>query len=599
MSTKTMKQRIALVAVSALTAGVLSVASTPVANAAANVAAGTAQTAATTEGVLNIATLASTTGSPVTTNTVVSNVPTVAASVGLVNVSSLLGDLVAGTTQTAVMLNTGSLVVYSATNTSLTASAVTVSGGTLSGGAATSATGGALNASRTSYAVAGTGSVEMFAVAVTPDAGATSMTVALYTKASTTAASMAASQSGATLAGLITVTITTSSVAGAMSTAKSGVYYSAAGAAETLTEDATSGTWKDKSPTSQFANVRIRDAFGTALASTSGLLQATATNGALVALNTSGTTTAGTASTAFRTGATPDAATLVVKAPSFAALTTTVTVTYNGVTVGTKSFTFTGPISNITIGSAARIGALSQAATAAVKGATISFADAAGNTIYPTSGGSYYPTSALLVSATSDRTPILSITPTSSVTGYIDWNCGSSASKDNAVMTYTNLNGSVATSNAASVSCADNPKTYEASFDKASYQPGDVATLTVTFKDSKGNLANDTYDWSSGNWSASSVSVGGGTLAVASATTDTSALGKATYRLLVGSNEGVFNAVVNVDVLTSQSAVIAPLTVKAGTTSVTNADVLKSIVALIASINKQIQALQALILKKK
>jgi len=594
-----MKQRIALVAVSALTAGVLSVASTPVANAAANVAAGTAQTAATTEGVLNIATLASTTGSPVTTNTVVSNVPTVAASVGLVNVSSLLGDLVAGTTQTAVMLNTGSLVVYSATNTSLTASAVTVSGGTLSGGAATSATGGALNASRTSYAVAGTGSVEMFAVAVTPDAGATSMTVALYTKASTTAASMAASQSGATLAGLITVTITTSSVAGAMSTAKSGVYYSAAGAAETLTEDATSGTWKDKSPTSQFANVRIRDAFGTALASTSGLLQATATNGALVALNTSGTTTAGTASTAFRTGATPDAATLVVKAPSFAALTTTVTVTYNGVTVGTKSFTFTGPISNITIGSAARIGALSQAATAAVKGATISFADAAGNTIYPTSGGSYYPTSALLVSATSDRTPILSITPTSSVTGYIDWNCGSSASKDNAVMTYTNLNGSVATSNAASVSCADNPKTYEASFDKASYQPGDVATLTITFKDSKGNIANDTYDWSSGNWSASSVSVGGGTLAVASATTDTSALGKATYRLLVGSNEGVFNAVVNVDVLTSQSAVIAPLTVKAGTTSVTNADVLKSIVALIASINKQIQALQALILKKK
>jgi len=596
MSTKTIKQRIALVAATALTAGFISVVSAPASNAAANVAAGTTQTAAATEGVLNIATKPSASGSAVTNTTNTNN-----ASVGLVNVSSLLGDLVAGTTQTAVMLNTGTLVVYSATKTDSTASAVVVTGGTLSGGTAATDNAGALNSSRTVFAAQAdaTGTDEGFAVAVTPDAGATSMTVALYTKASTTAASMAASQSGATLAGLITVTITTSSVAGAMSTAKSGVYYSAAGAAETLTEDATSGTWKDKSPTSQFANVRIRDAFGTALASTSGLLQATATNGALVALNTSGTTTAGTASTAFRTGATPDAATLVVKAPSFAALTTTVTVTYNGVTVGTKSFTFTGPISNITIGSAARIGALSQAATAAVKGATISFADAAGNTIYPTSGGSYYPTSALLVSATSDRTPILSITPTSSVTCYIDWNCGSSASKDNAVMTYTNLNGSVATSNAASVSCADNPKTYEASFDKASYQPGDVATLTVTFKDSKGNLANDTYDWSSGNWSASSVSVGGGTLAVASATTDTSALGKATYRLLVGSNEGVFNAVVNVDVLTSQSAVIAPLTVKAGTTSVTNADVLKSIVALIASINKQIQALQALILKKK
>jgi len=595
MSTKTMKQRIALVAVSALTAGLFSVVSTPAANAAANVAAGTTQTAAATEGVLNIATLASVTGSAVTSTTNTAN-----SSVGLVNVSSLLGDLVAGTTQTAVMLGTGTLTVYSATKTDLTASAVVVTGGTLSGAVESSDTAGAFNASRTVYAIAAdaTGTDETFAVSVTPDSGATSMTVALYTKASTTSASMASSQSGATLAGLITVTITTASVAGAMSTTKSGVYYSAAGAAETLTEDATSGTWKDKSPTSQFANVRVRDAFGNALASTSGLLQATATNGALVALNTSGTTTAGSATTAFRTGATPDAATLVVKAPSFAALTTTVTVTYGGVTIGTKSFTFTGPISTITIGSAARIGALSQAATSAVKGATISFADSAGNTIYPTSGGSYYPTSALLVSATSDRTPILSITPTSSVTGYIDWNCGSSASTDKAVMTYTNLNGATATSNAASVSCAGNANTYAASFDKASYQPGDIATLTITFKDSKGFDANDTYDWSSSNWGSTSVSVGGGTLAVASAATDTSALGKATYRVLVGSNEGVFNAVVNVDALTAQSAVIAALTVKAGTATVSNADVLKSIVALIASINKQIQALQKLILKR-
>jgi hypothetical protein len=36
----------------------------------------------------------------------------------------------------------------------------------------------------------------------------------------------------------------------------------------------------------------------------------------------------------------------------------------------------------------------------------------------------------------------------------------------------------------------------------------------------------------------------------------------------------------------------------AGTGAVSNADVLKSIVALIASINKQIQALQKLILKR-
>jgi hypothetical protein len=39
-------------------------------------------------------------------------------------------------------------------------------------------------------------------------------------------------------------------------------------------------------------------------------------------------------------------------------------------------------------------------------------------------------------------------------------------------------------------------------------------------------------------------------------------------------------------------------TIKSSGTTVTNAEVLKSIVALIASINKQIQALQKLILKR-
>jgi hypothetical protein len=425
------------------------------------------------------------------------------------------------------------------------------------------------------------------------------MTVTLYTfPATTTAATASAAPTLGTVSGLITVTITTASVAGAMSAARSGVFYSSAGGAETLTEDAASGTWLTKSPTTQFANVRVRDAFGTALSSTTGLLQATATNGALVALNASGTTTAGTASTAFRTGASPDAATLVVRAPSFAALSTTVTVTWNGAVVGTKNFTFTGPISRVTLGSALRIGALSQTATATVKGGTISFADSAGNAIYPVAADAFYPTTSLTAAATSDRAPIMSITPTSSVTGHYDWNCGAAASKDNAIFIYTNINGVVTTSNAASVSCAGNAASYSASYDKATFTPGEVATLTISFKDANGNDANDTFDWSSGNWGASSVTAGGGVLAVASTTADTSALGKATYRVLVGSNEGTFNTVVNVDALTGQSAVIAPLVVKASSTTVTNAEVLKSIVSLIASINKQIQALQKLILRR-
>jgi len=52
--------------------------------------------------------------------------------------------------------------------------------------------------------------------------------------------------------------------------------------------------------------------------------------------------------------------------------------------------------------------------------------------------------------------------------------------------------------------------------------------------------------------------------------------------------------------LTAVAASVATpkYTVGTGVTTVTNEEVLKSIVALIASINKQIQALQKLILKR-
>ena len=62
MSTKTISKRVALATVVALGAGVLSLVSVSSANAAANVAAGTVQSASATNAVLNIATLPSSTG---------------------------------------------------------------------------------------------------------------------------------------------------------------------------------------------------------------------------------------------------------------------------------------------------------------------------------------------------------------------------------------------------------------------------------------------------------------------------------------------------------------------------------------------------------
>jgi hypothetical protein len=48
----------------------------------------------------------------------------------------------------------------------------------------------------------------------------------------------------------------------------------------------------------------------------------------------------------------------------------------------------------------------------------------------------------------------------------------------------------------------------------------------------------------------------------------------------------------------SQGKITVPYSIKSSSSVVSNAEVLKSIVALIASINKQIQALQKLILKR-
>jgi hypothetical protein len=594
MSTKTLRKRIALVAVSALGAGLLSVVAVPSANAADNVAPGTASPNASATA-LNIATTANTTGSAVLTAT--NGAP---SSVGLIATSDVAGGRVAGTTQTAIMLATGTLVTYALNSTTdadtNSAIAVTVENGLISGN--TNVNG--VNAGRTT-AVCYDSAAAACVVALTPNAGATTMTVRAYKAALSTygsAAAAIAAPSLGTLFGQISVTIATSSSAGVVATAKSGVYYAASASATGLTADDTSGTWLTKSPTAQYANILVRDAYGSAIASTTGLLQASATNGGIVSLNANGSAAVGTASTAFYTGATPNNTMLTVVAPTYAPVTTVVTVSYNGVVIGTKTFTFTGPVKTVTLGSAARINDLSHTATSTQKGAGISFADAAGNAVYV--GDSYYAASGFLTSASSDRSAILSVAPsTSSTPGYVDWSCDSSATSDNLIVTYVNTDGTIATSNTVKVSCAGNPYTYTASYDKASYAPGEVAVLTVTFKDSKGNLANDITSWSS---TLPVVTAGGGSVATAPTTSDASALGVKTYNVVTIVTEGTYQTVVNIPVVktsnSSQKDVIAGFTLKASSGAVSNADVLKAIVSLIASINKQIAALQKALLKK-
>jgi hypothetical protein len=77
--------------------------------------------------------------------------------------------------------------------------------------------------------------------------------------------------------------------------------------------------------------------------------------------------------------------------------------------------------------------------------------------------------------------------------------------------------------------------------------------------------------------------------------------GKKTYKFIVGSTEGSYSMSVDLPKFNSttyaQAAVTVPYKIS-GSGAVSNADVLKAIVSLIASINKQIAALQKALLKK-
>jgi len=601
-----MKQRIALVAVSALTAGLFSVVSTPVANAAPNQNAGTAQDAAEVQGVLNIASSISTTGvaaAPGGTNT--SNL-----SVGLINVSDIAGGLVAGTTQTAVLLSTGTLVVYTGAVTASMGNLITVENGTLTA-ATTGTTNIAVNSSRTAVsAYADGGAGDDLAAAITPNAGATSMIVRLYNKASATSSSDHVNSSNpGTLMGQITVTIASASSAGAIAASKSGVYYTSAyDTTNTNTSDA-AGQGAAAATSLQYASITIRDIYGTAVA-TGGLLQASATNGARVILDgTSGV--AGTASTAFSTSV-ANATALTVSNPTNAPLATTVTVTYNGTVIGTKTFSFWGEVAKVVLGTA-EIGKQGTTANNEVK---FSLFDAANNPIYFSYAGSastFTPASGLITSAASDDAVVADVAPAIAADGTItggqaDFTCGSTATKQNLQVQYVNNSGTVITSNLLPVVCAGDAVSFKLSYDKASYAPGEIAKATVSFFDKAGNPSHDNSG-AEPTAAAVVISTSGmkGTALIAPANGDNTTNGTVSYSFVVDVTEGTFTNSVTASTVdsaatangvTSTKVATTTLAIKSSTTTVSNADVLKSIVALIASINKQIQALQKLILKR-
>jgi len=342
-----------------------------------------------------------------------------------------------------------------------------------------------------------------------------------------------------------------------------------------------------------------------------GTWAASATNGALVNYGSTIATAVGVAgSTSFQSSTDVDGAFVFRVDPASQATggTTVVTITLGGTTVVTKSLTFFGEAKSIKVGTV-RTGITSGtvASETATGYFTFEFLDAAGTAV-PGNGIAFVAASAttnVTTGATVKAPSASSASITDAGTGLVDaietaigstkagvaaFSCGSSGGTSTSVWAHTNaITGDTITVNVP-LSCAGGLATYTISTDKASYAVGEIATITIDAKDSSGRPVADSVAME-----ASSVSVGGGQPVRAVATTDYFTGGKRTVQAQM-TTAGSFNTVVTLTGSVTSSATTA---YKVTDGAVSNAEVLKSIVALIASINKQIAALQKLILARR
>jgi trimeric autotransporter adhesin len=543
MSTKTLRKRIALVAVSALGAGLLSVVAVPSANA--------------TSDITSIRT----------------------GSIGLLGGTA--DASITSITSTATLLSTGTLAV-SADDGYFTVS----SGAVVSGFLGTVHATDVIDSDQAGVLLpAATGTATGFTVKPTGAAGST-FTVTSYNEA------------GTVVAERITVTIAGASVAGTVSAADSTLSW-VADAAESATD--VSGKSKAVYNNPLYLNIQLADAYGNPIDSVKGALVATVTAGAVVtigAANHASITSKGTFTQAV-SNADPTSVNLRIDEKTVGTgWSGSVTVTYNGVTIGSKTGTITGAPAAIAI-TPKKIGTVGNNVSAfayVVK-------DLAGNEL-ATTGSTIVLTKSSDTSVVSGAVGVVDSNPATSpaTVGYGDVTCVKAGSAKVTVQITTN--GTTVKSNEFTATCGGDAYSYTASFDKAVYAQGDIATLTVTFKDAAGNLANSYTRVSDATTADQTISspmmdrVGGTTYTVAE---KPGAAGTVTHTFTVGGanfSAGKYNAIVSYPTLANGTKQTVSYEVTNSGSAVSNADVLKAIVSLIASINKQIAALQKALLRR-
>jgi len=601
MSTKTNFKRVALVAVASLGLGVLT--SITPANAG--------------DGDAYVSLIASTSGSAVASATNAN-----ARQVGVVTMTNTAAvttaDLLtfnAGEAQTGICLSTCSLPISFQRTSDTNGISVVVVNGTLSSVADTITLtngSGVLSLAgdrKTVVLAAGTTNSSLNGLA-TVASGATSMQVQFYKGSGITDLTTATQ---GTLVGSLTLTIASASATGVFSEANSTINTQVP-----YVKGTTASGRNAYDSTSRIANgsvgviyVALQDAYTAAI--TTGTLTATATGGAFVNI-TDGAPAAGqdyAAVSAFKSETDVvggDAYIHVTQPVSGVAGSSTVTITLNGQVIGTKTLNWNGDIASIAVTeNSDSIWRNNSADSAAGTGGTAYVEyivkDAAGNSLttstVPTISGATGALVGAALSTTSGTTYGASmdastgygygtvIVPSSTLNGAGSYKLKILNSVGTAIYTteqkITVSNGGL--------------NSFAAAWDKTSYAPGEIAVLTVTGKDIYGNtIADGTLAAGLSLTVAGSATAGFSSVGTACSTATAFYAGKFTCKF-AANTEGAWSYSVDVSTATPQSASVGSVKITSGG-GVSNADVLKAIVSLIASINKQIAALQKALLKK-
>jgi len=605
MSTKTLRKRIALVAVSALGAGLLSVVAAPSANAAIP-----------DTGTLFIASTATTTG-----KVVADKDATLAYSIGFITATSTtgLGALGNGYQLTGGaatgLVYAGAKIAFSASSSTTSADSlgVVVTGGAVDELAASGSTGHAAtittSGDRTIVAAVQTlttmttlkGSFNISAAA------GTTATLTVYKGTGITGVTTA---TNGTLVGTWTFTVAAGSAAGVVSLADSSVFQQAS----TTAGIAASGT--NAYDTSSRINngsvgiiwVNLKDAYTSAVQT--GTVTVTATNSAPVNIvDTTAAADSYAATTSFdsSTCGTDGTCYIYVKQPvANTAGSSTVTITHNGTVLATKTLNWNGDIASLEVvaaDSSANFANGHAEDTTSDGDIVYKIKDAAGNILnvsaLPTMGSG--STGALVGASIGTTVNVTSGVLQTAAVGYGVVQMVIPESALNGAGTYrlkTTNSAGVSIYSAVQKATVSNGDTdsHAIAWDKKSYAPGEIAVVTVTLKDAYGNLMADgtmATGWTAAVGTTTELTAVG---TACSATASYVLGGSFTCKYGVGNVAGSYSYSFDLTTATPQAATVGSIAITGS--GVTNADVLKAIVSLIASINKQIAALQKALLKK-